>query len=89
MFTTFFRCQILGAKVFISLEYDYEMSKYEAKKDVARRVDSASEYLGATFWNYVYDHDRFNFSNDKFVEVADTDLRTFVQFVVNATREHS
>ena len=43
---------------------------------------------GATFWNYVYDTDRYNFTQEKFVNESERDIRTFVQFVVNATRDY-
>ena len=79
----------LGAEAFISLEYDNEMLLFAEKKDAARRVDDAANYLGGTFWNYVYDKDRYNFTQDKFVNESERDIRTFVQFVVNATRDYS
>ena len=78
-----------GAEAFISLEYDNEMKLYAEKQDAARRVDDAANYLGGTFWNYVYDKDRYNFTQDKFVNESERDIRTFVQFVVNATRDYS
>ena len=44
--------------------------------------------VGGTFWNYVYDKDRYNFTQDTFVNESERDIRTFVQFVVNATRDY-
>ena len=78
----------VGAEAFISLEYGNEMELYEQKREAAKRVDDAAEYLGGTFWNYVHDKDRYNYSYDKFTEMAAEDLRTFVSFVVNATRDY-
>ena len=43
---------------------------------------------GGTFWNYVYDKDRYNFTQETFVNESERDIRTFVQFVVNATRDY-
>ena len=65
------------------------MSLYEEKKDAGRRVDSAALYLGGTFWNYVYDKDRYNFTFEEFANETEADLRMFISFVVNATRDHS
>ena len=50
---------ISGARAFISLEHPNEMKLYEEKREAAKRVDSAADYLGGTFWNYVYDKDRY------------------------------
>ena len=44
--------------------------------------------VGGTFWNYVYDKDRYNFTQETFVNESERDIRTFVQFVVNATRDY-
>ena len=44
--------------------------------------------VGGTFWNYVYDKDRYNFTQEQFVNESERDIRTFVQFVVNATRDY-
>ena len=45
-------------------------------------------WVGGTFWNYVYDKDRYNFTQETFVNESERDIRTFVQFVVNATRDY-
>ena len=78
---------VLGAQAYIKLERPSEELRYEAKQAIARKVDSAAYYLGDTFWNYVHDVDRYNFTYDDFVNQTEVDLRTFVQYVVNATKE--
>ena len=78
---------VLGAEAYIKLERPSEELRYEAKQHIAKKVDAAAYYLGETFWNYVHDEDRYNFTYDGFVNQTEVDLRTFVQYVVNATKE--
>ncbi len=65
------------------------MLQYEAKREAGRRVDSASDYLSDHLWNYVHDKDRYNYTYENFTDAAETDLRTFVSFVVNMTKEYN
>ena len=43
--------------------------------------------IGDTFWNYVYDVDRYNFTYEDFINHTETDLQSFGQFVINAKRD--
>ena len=44
--------------------------------------------MTATFWSYVHDEDKFNFTYQKFEEKVEDDLRMLTSFVINATRDY-
>ena len=64
-----------GAQAFISLEYDNEMELYAEKREAGKRVEAAANYLTATFWNYLHDEDKYNFTYEQFTNQTDADLR--------------
>ena len=42
--------------------FSAELERYQAKKDVARKVIAAENYMAATFWSYIKDADVYNYS---------------------------
>ena len=45
-----------------ALMFSAELERYQAKKDVARKVIAAENYMAATFWSYIKDADVYNYS---------------------------
>ena len=44
------------------MELDPEENRYEDKRQAAREIEAASDYLSSAFWEYAKNEDKYNFT---------------------------
>jgi len=79
---------IFGATAYIGLEQEYDEKLYADKQDAARQVRDAQLYLVNIFWEYATNIDRFNYTEEAFNNKTEDDLKLFISYVINATRDY-